>query len=162
MPISSSYGVHPFWPANNDWFYGDAVFLVEPLLRVTATPLLFTLQTKIAKGLVGMALAAGVVLSFATRLVPVALAGAMTALVALLAFISRYSAARTSLATGIGTWLGITALFFLTGLPPTSRRSHALEHGLISAAQVPIPPHFLVRAFQGSSPHDAASSTGQL
>lgn len=74
-----------------------------------------TLQTKIAKGLVGMALAAGVVLSFATRLVPVALAGAMTALVALLACISRYRAARTSLATGIGTWLGITALFFLTG-----------------------------------------------
>lgn len=25
----NSYGVHPFWPLNNRWFYGDAIFIVE-------------------------------------------------------------------------------------------------------------------------------------
>ncbi len=35
------YGVHPFWPLVNRWFYGDAVFIVEPLLWLTAAPFLF-------------------------------------------------------------------------------------------------------------------------
>lgn len=25
------YGVHPFWPWNPDWYYGDLVFIVEPV-----------------------------------------------------------------------------------------------------------------------------------
>jgi inner membrane protein len=28
----NSYGVHPFWPLDNRWFYGDAIFIVEPWL----------------------------------------------------------------------------------------------------------------------------------
>src|SRR5688500_4126234 len=25
----NSYGVHPFWPIDPDWYYGDAVFIFE-------------------------------------------------------------------------------------------------------------------------------------
>src|SRR5690606_27267124 len=28
----NTYGVHPFWPVVDRWFFGDAVFIVEPLL----------------------------------------------------------------------------------------------------------------------------------
>lgn len=28
----NNYGVHPFWPFNNDWLYGDTIFIVEPWL----------------------------------------------------------------------------------------------------------------------------------
>jgi inner membrane protein len=28
----NTYGVHPFWPADSRWFYGDAVFIFEPWL----------------------------------------------------------------------------------------------------------------------------------
>ena len=28
----NSYGVHPFWPIDNRWFYGDAIYIVEPWL----------------------------------------------------------------------------------------------------------------------------------
>lgn len=28
------YGVHPFYPFNNNWYYGDFVFIVEPLIWV--------------------------------------------------------------------------------------------------------------------------------
>jgi inner membrane protein len=28
----NSYGVHPFWPVDSRWYYGDAVFIVEPWL----------------------------------------------------------------------------------------------------------------------------------
>ena len=37
----NSYGVHPFWPVTSRWFYGDAVYILEPwlwaLLGVAAT-----------------------------------------------------------------------------------------------------------------------------
>ncbi len=39
------YGVHPFWPVYNGWIYGDAVFIVEPLLWLAAAPFLF-LETR--------------------------------------------------------------------------------------------------------------------
>jgi inner membrane protein len=28
----NSYGVHPFWPVSSRWYYGDAVFIMEPWL----------------------------------------------------------------------------------------------------------------------------------
>ena len=28
----NSYGVHPFWPLTSRWFYGDAVYILEPWL----------------------------------------------------------------------------------------------------------------------------------
>jgi inner membrane protein len=30
----NSYGVHPFWPFDNRWYYGDAINIFEPLLWV--------------------------------------------------------------------------------------------------------------------------------
>jgi inner membrane protein len=32
------YGVHPFWPFYNGWFYGDSIFIVEPLLWAAVVP----------------------------------------------------------------------------------------------------------------------------
>jgi inner membrane protein len=36
----NDYGVHPFFPFDDRWYYGDAVFIVEPLLLATLLPLL--------------------------------------------------------------------------------------------------------------------------
>ncbi len=38
LDFTNSYGVHPFWPFDNRWVYGDAVFIVEPWLWVAAIP----------------------------------------------------------------------------------------------------------------------------
>jgi inner membrane protein len=54
MDALNSYGVHPFWPWNNRWYYGDAVFIVEPLYWIAVAPLLFTLRTAAARA--GLAL----------------------------------------------------------------------------------------------------------
>src|SRR5690554_788745 len=36
----NSYGIHPFYPFQKDWYFGDAVFIVEPLFWiVTIVPL---------------------------------------------------------------------------------------------------------------------------
>ncbi len=37
----NSYGVHPFWPIINRWFYGDFIFIIEPWIWVTLLPLAF-------------------------------------------------------------------------------------------------------------------------
>lgn len=39
MDYLNSYGVHPFWPMENRWTYGDSIFIVEPLYWAAAAPL---------------------------------------------------------------------------------------------------------------------------
>jgi inner membrane protein len=37
----NDYGVHPFWPVVNRWFYGDFIFIIEPLFWLSLTPFVF-------------------------------------------------------------------------------------------------------------------------
>lgn len=55
MDFLNSYGVHPFWPLQNRWFYGDSIFIVEPLYWAAALPLFFTVRSKIARALLALA-----------------------------------------------------------------------------------------------------------
>lgn len=41
------YGVHPFFPWDNRWYYGDSVFIVEPLIWFSILPLVLTPIKKI-------------------------------------------------------------------------------------------------------------------
>jgi inner membrane protein len=46
----NSYGVHPFWPWDNAWIYGDMVFIVEPWIWVLfLPPLAAAAATKLGK-----------------------------------------------------------------------------------------------------------------
>lgn len=46
----NSYGIHPFTPFWNRWFYGDSVFIVEPLLWCALVPVaILTVQSRWAK-----------------------------------------------------------------------------------------------------------------
>lgn len=40
MDFGNNYGVHPFWPFSSRWFYGDSIFIVEPLWWAITIPLL--------------------------------------------------------------------------------------------------------------------------
>ena len=54
LDYTNSYGVHPFWPVENAWHYGDAVFILEPWLWVVALPALFLLaRTRTMRALLG-------------------------------------------------------------------------------------------------------------
>jgi inner membrane protein len=59
MDALNEYGVHPFWPWNNSWYYGDSVFIVEPLFWLAIAPLHFALRTRAARVLVGVVLGVG-------------------------------------------------------------------------------------------------------
>jgi inner membrane protein len=34
MDYTNNYGVHPFWPFDDRWYYGDLIFIIEPWLMV--------------------------------------------------------------------------------------------------------------------------------
>ena len=59
MDFLNSYGIHPFWPLDNRWFYGDSIFIVEPLYWAAAAPLIFTVRSKVVRVVVGLALLGG-------------------------------------------------------------------------------------------------------
>jgi inner membrane protein len=40
MDATNDYGVHPFYPLSNQWFYGDFLFLGEPLVSAPLLPFL--------------------------------------------------------------------------------------------------------------------------
>lgn len=40
MDFGNNYGIHPFWPISGRWFYGDSIFIVEPLWWAITIPLL--------------------------------------------------------------------------------------------------------------------------
>ncbi len=41
LDFMNSYGVHPFWPINNEWFYGDLLYITEPFLLIIISTSLF-------------------------------------------------------------------------------------------------------------------------
>jgi inner membrane protein len=63
MDALNSYGVHPFWPFDNRWIYGDSIFIAEPLLWLCSAPLIFLMRTQLARWLLSAALALAVVAS---------------------------------------------------------------------------------------------------
>jgi inner membrane protein len=114
MDMTNNYGVHPWWPFDNRWTFGDAVFIVEPLLWAAVAPTVFLLRTKVSRGLVALVLIAGVALTFLTGMVPIPIAIAYTVLVAALAFVGRTLQPKAAAMLGLGVWLSTTAGFVYT------------------------------------------------
>ena len=112
LDFTNSYGVHPFWPVHNHWMYGDAVFIVEPLLWTCAAPLLFLLRTLVARLVLAAALAAALALSFGTQWILPASGAVLALLMAGLLYTGWKAPPRAAVAAAIGAWLAVTATFF--------------------------------------------------
>jgi inner membrane protein len=113
MDALNQYGVHPFWPWNNRWYYGDAVFIIEPLYWLVVAPLFFSLRTRAARWFTGSALVVGsiAVLAF-NRLSPVA--WVMPVLSLLLIGVGRRLSPRVASQLAIGVLIAISAAFWAT------------------------------------------------
>jgi inner membrane protein len=81
MDLGNNYGVHPFWPLSGRWFYGDTIFIVEPLWWAIAIPILAQLVKRSwLKVLLWLLLGAVLVASW---LVPFVLPASRWALIAI-------------------------------------------------------------------------------
>jgi len=111
MDATNSYGVHPFWPFDNRWYYGDAVFIVEPLFWAACAPLVFTVRSMTAKVLISLTLIAGIVLSFTTGMVPVLMSTVLVILTLAMLTVGRLASKQAALVTGLLVWFAINASF---------------------------------------------------
>jgi inner membrane protein len=127
MDYTNSYGVHPFWPFFNGWIYGDSVFIVEPLMWLAAVPLIFLLQTRLARGLVAMAVVAAIIAVSGLGVVATPAVLAFIAIAAALFAVGRWSRPAAALTCGIAWWLGVTAVFAVSGRIATARLGSLAE-----------------------------------
>jgi len=128
MDFLNSYGVHPFWPVQNRWVYGDSVFIVEPLYWAAAAPLIFVAVSVPVRVIIALALLAGPILGFLLGLVPPGpLIGYGVLTVALLLVGARASANVATLASALAM-IGITATFVIAG----RAAAHSIERAALT------------------------------
>ena len=108
---TNSYGVHPFWPVDNRWRYGDAVFIIEPWLWVVSIPTLVAASTRrVVQTVLSVMLLAVLALAWRVDLVS---GGAATALtLGALVFIAlvRFLGAEARAIAAVGGWIAVTLL----------------------------------------------------
>jgi inner membrane protein len=145
MDALNSYGVHPFWPWNNRWFYGDAVFIVEPLYWLAAAPLLFVLRRIVARVVLGLILLVACIAVLVVHRFELLWWG-VPLLALLLVVLGRRCAPRTaSLASAAGAV--VIALAFMAAGQVAARRVDAMARlqfpGLTTLDKVlsPTPTH---------------------
>lgn len=79
MDFGNNYGVHPFWPVHDGWFYGDAIFIIEPWLMVITTGMaLGVSRSRVLRGVLCAGLIALLGLAWSSPLAGVWLASALT------------------------------------------------------------------------------------
>jgi len=75
----NNYGVHPFWPAYSGWFYGDAIFIVDPWLMLIGIGMALGVSpSPILRGVLLLGLAALLALAWLSGLAGVRLAIALS------------------------------------------------------------------------------------
>jgi inner membrane protein len=113
MDFTNNYGVHPFWPLDNRWFYGDSVFIIEPLIWAACAPLALIFKTHLARFAVLLLMVAAIALCFFSGMVPQALAVVYALLVAAMLLIGQRAPDNVALTVAVTVWLGVTAMFVL-------------------------------------------------
>ncbi len=61
LDYTNSYGVHPFWPIENSWYNGDAVFIVEPWVWIAGLAPLLLLARRMTGRVVSGLLLVGII-----------------------------------------------------------------------------------------------------
>lgn len=111
----NSYGVHPYWPFDNGWVYGDAVFIIEPLYWLSAIPLMFTAKSLLARIVLAVAgLAALGIGVYVNRELAPWVVGLVLFAAALL-LLGRRSSPRGATLGSATAMIAITATFFFSG-----------------------------------------------
>lgn len=106
---TNSYGVHPFWPVDDRWFYGDSVFIVEPWLWVASVPaLVAATRSRLARGLLAAVLVIGLALAWRVSLVSRGAAMVLTLGAALSVGVALWLRPGARAIVAVGGWVAVT------------------------------------------------------
>jgi inner membrane protein len=135
---TNGYGVHPFWPVDDRWYYGDAVFIVEPWLWIAALPpLVLLVRSAVARGLLVVAFVA--ILGAAWTIGPLSRGTALVVTLGALAWAALVRAAPASrrVALGVAAFLGFEAVAFAASGAARARVRAAAGPGYVDVALSP-------------------------
>jgi inner membrane protein len=135
LDYTNSYGVHPFWPVENRWHYGDAVFILEPWLWVVALPTLLLLaRTRTMRALLGTLLVGVLIAAWTIGMVERGVALALTiGALAWSALLVVTPATRRVIAAG-AAWLVVEGIFFTASGAARARVRTAVGPGTLRDA----------------------------
>jgi inner membrane protein len=161
MDFTNNYGVHPFWPLSNRWFYGDAVFIAEPLLWAACAPLAFTFRTLLARLIVAAVLAIGIGLALFSGLVPLRPAIVLIIVIGTLLLLAWRTTQQQALAAGVVVWLAVTIMFVASSQVAARRietiastlfpDAHSVDHVLTPMPANPLCWEIMLVQTQGES-----------
>lgn len=127
LDFTNNYGIHPFWPIVKNWYYGDAVFIVEPWLWVASIPALYLFyRGRAARTILGILLAIILVASWGISLVERDVAIALTTATLAWLVIARAASPFRRISYAMGAWL----LIELTFLSASSRARGAVQEAV--------------------------------
>jgi inner membrane protein len=109
---TNSYGVHPFWPIDNHWYYGDAVFIVEPWLWIVSVPALVrATESSVGRVLLSLVMLASLVLAWRVNIVSPGAAAALTGGAALSILVAFLLPRDPRIVAAIAGWITVTFVF---------------------------------------------------
>jgi inner membrane protein len=121
MDFGNNYGVHPFWPLDDRWFYGDSIFIIEPLFWAACAPLAFIFRTRPARFIVWTLMVIAIGLVFFIGMVPRPIAAVYSLLVVTMLLVGWRAKPGVALTAGVALWLGATLMFVLVAHSAKSR-----------------------------------------
>lgn len=128
LDYTNSYGVHPFWPVDARWYYGDAVFIVEPWFWVVSLPPLFFIARRTAwRALCAVLLAVILVASWRVSMVAEGVAVALTIGAVVWTLVARAATPRRRVTLALAGWGVLELIFFAASV--SVRRTVVAEVG---------------------------------
>lgn len=113
LDFTNSYGVHPWWPIDNRWIYGNAVFIVEPWFWIVALPpLIFIARGIITRVVFTLLLAAILVAAWRVEMVGTGVAAVLTAGAVLWTGLVRTMPASRRVVFALVAWVAAEGVFF--------------------------------------------------
>lgn len=131
MDFLNSYGVHPFWPADGRWRYGDSVFIVEPLYWAAAAPLFFLVRSRGLRVFLAAAYILVTLLGVALQLISAASCAVLAVSGACLVAMGRSLDGRTAARLSVALALAVTGAFALAGRE-AALKAEALSRALFA------------------------------
>lgn len=111
---TNSYGVHPFWPIDNRWYYGDAVFIIEPWLWIVSIPVLVkATRNSMARMTLSLVMFASLVLAWRIGMVATGAAAALTVGAVLSVVLTFVLDRDARIVAAVGSWIAVTLVFTL-------------------------------------------------
>lgn len=139
LDFTNNYGVHPFWPITGEWFYGDAVFIVEPWLWVVVIPPLFAkYKRKVPRAILAVLLLVILAAAWGISMVGREIALALTVGTALWVFAVRLLNDRRKIYAALVAWLCVEGTFFLASQRARSLIREATGNTYVDAAITPF------------------------